>query len=351
MPTVAEMDLLTRSLGGLANTFQQNRAIKQREREWDLDREMRREMMTSDQNFRRQEGERDREFRQTESGKDRELRQNELQENRDWRAEMKNAQAIANAEQREARIFQILGEMNQHGALTEEGLATMQGMIEKKFGQAGIGVKLFRIPPANRAGQSTEAQNLALAEEYRRRANTAASSEEASRLTSIAARLERGGTPARAGSAKITRQVGKIDPISGKGEATIEQDFPMDALDVETRRLMSGGESASQPPAAGVYTRDSGGRLVMNTGKPRKPRKPRVAQPSAPVSAADPTRTPQPEAGYLDREHERYLDSVAGPSLLELIQMLLEGSPNTQGATEAEIEARRRKLRQEMNWK
>jgi hypothetical protein len=235
--TPQELQILLGTMRDAGDSFARNRQMTARKQDVDLDRAMRQDEAASDRNWRSQEAE-----------KDRGLRERELQENRDWREEMKKAQSEANAEQREAAMFRVLGEMNEAGALTDEGLAVMQQQIEKKFGPTGIGVKLFRRPPPKVVSPSADRDRLDLAEDYRARMAVSKDPEEQTRFKAIAERLERGGTPESEGSAEITEEVGPIDPLTGKGKASVRRKVPRDALADEMRRI-SGPATGDVPEA------------------------------------------------------------------------------------------------------
>lgn len=140
MPTVAEMELLNRSMSDLGNTFQRNRALTAQDREREAQSKLNEEMMrlrrddSAAQNADRADARENRAL----SLKSQEAHQNRLQSYQ---------QQLLAAKDEEAK-WGVLQQMGKDGMLTEEGVAAMNEAFSKKLGEVGIGVKLFKLPAA-----------------------------------------------------------------------------------------------------------------------------------------------------------------------------------------------------------
>lgn len=140
MPTVAEMELLNRSMSDLGNTFQRNRALTAQDREREAQARLNEEMMrlrredSAAQNADRADARENRAL----SLKSQEAHQQRMQAYQ---------QQLAAAKDEEAK-WGVLQQMGKDGMLTEEGVAAMNEAFSKKLGEVGIGVKLFKLPTA-----------------------------------------------------------------------------------------------------------------------------------------------------------------------------------------------------------
>lgn len=147
MPTVAEMELLNRSMSDLAGTLQRNRALNADERE----RRMREALERESLGLRREElG-----LRREDQADARKTRQMGLDAAMKHQGRLEALQKEENADKRAKLGMDFLAELNKSGQLTDEGIAAMQEAFSKQFAPAGLQVKLFRAAePA--AGSFTE---------------------------------------------------------------------------------------------------------------------------------------------------------------------------------------------------
>ena len=143
--------------------------------------------------------------------------------------------------------FKIFTDMVKAGAVTPQSLDAMSKAMSQK-----LGVEVQLKLPDKQAFDTREGHNLALAEKYRDRANAArrnGGGDEAERFLSIADRLERGGQPEPEETAELTEEMGAIDPLSGKGEATLRR--KLRGADIESAlKGFGGGRAGAGAPAA-----------------------------------------------------------------------------------------------------
>lgn len=68
----------------------------------------------------------------------------------DYQKELIAAQKEGNADRRTQETFRIFSEMGKNGMLTDEGVNAMSQKLQEQFAPAGVGVKLFKLPPATK---------------------------------------------------------------------------------------------------------------------------------------------------------------------------------------------------------
>lgn len=143
----------------------------------------------------------------------------------------------------EATKWQIFENLGKEGLLTQEAVDRMSDEFNTKFAPAGVGVRMFKLPPPKPGFDTREGHNLRLAETYRQRADEAlrnGGGDLAERWNAIADRLERGGTPEPEATADVTEELGTVDPLTGKGEAQIRRRLRGADLDAAMRRYGGG---------------------------------------------------------------------------------------------------------------
>lgn len=222
---IAEANLLLGSVDDLSRTLMANKLEKRRRGELD-----RREALERDQlGLRREELGAAREER-AESRAD-------LAAHRETMAQIQRE--TKEMQDRHYRLMQSTGLLKQ----IQEGLASGTISPEKmKAGLAdnpllkelGLGVDLFQAPSAKAGFETREGHDLALAEKYRERATAARrnnAGDEAERFMAIADRLERGGRPETEPMADVTEEVGDVDPLTGKGAASVRRRIPESRLE------------------------------------------------------------------------------------------------------------------------
>ncbi len=136
-----DLALLLAAGNDLGDAFQHNRDRRTRVDENALDRAMREREGGLDRGLRREElG-----LRREDAADARGVRKQALESQTAHQQRIeKYQQALAQARDDDAK-FGILGKMNEEGLLTDEGVNLMSEEINKKFGKAGIGVKLFKL--------------------------------------------------------------------------------------------------------------------------------------------------------------------------------------------------------------
>jgi len=164
MPTVNEMRLLDDAMSDLAGTFQRNRAMKQQEKRDAVRAELEREEL----GMRKADQAESQLYRQGQSAET--ARHHKALE--DYQSEIKRAQQESNADRRNEAMFKIFSEMGQNGMLTDDALKAMEGEFSKRFGQAGVGVKLFKLPPKAAGTEPRAWQNPATKRNYTVYGNT-----------------------------------------------------------------------------------------------------------------------------------------------------------------------------------
>lgn len=137
MPTLAEMELMRRSFGDLADTFQRNRAMASTERERRAREALEREELG---------------LRREESAGARAHRKLTLESQMAHQSRLEALQKEENADKRVKMALDFLADMNKSGQLTVEGIAAMQRNFEespfgKQLAGAGLGMKLFQKVP------------------------------------------------------------------------------------------------------------------------------------------------------------------------------------------------------------
>lgn len=224
-------------MGDLAGTLQRNRVLTSQDKERAAREKLDAEMMA----MRRQEQVDTRDFRQREQTS----REGAAAGVAEYHKQMLAAKS-------DDQKFQIFTDMIKAGAETPESLAAMSKAMTEK-----LGVQVTLQMPERKAFDTREGHNLALAEKYRERANAArrnGAGDEAERFQAIADRLERGGTAEADPMAEISEEVGDLDPLTGKGAATVRRKVPSADLDREMQRLKGTGGGApapALPPSAG----------------------------------------------------------------------------------------------------
>lgn len=134
MPTVAEMELLNRATGDLADTFTRNRALR-------ADVEDRRRRAKLDEAML--------EERRGERADAQSTRREYLGAQASHQGRLEALQKEGNADRRLKLGLDFLSELNKNGQLTDEGIRAMEAKFSETFAPAGLGVKLFRAAPAD----------------------------------------------------------------------------------------------------------------------------------------------------------------------------------------------------------
>lgn len=145
--TIQELELLNRSMQGLGDTFQQNRLMRDRNRQWETEREDRVADRTTRADLdRKLLGLREQELQAGTADRE-DARANRKLSLEAQQAHQQRLEAISkeqNETRRQQMYLEFLGELNKTGQLTDDGLAKMEEAFNKQFGAAGLGVKLFR---------------------------------------------------------------------------------------------------------------------------------------------------------------------------------------------------------------
>lgn len=142
-----ELEILNRAINDMGDTFKTNRALKEHKRERAEDLGLKREemgMRREEFGLRRDDAADARDIRRqgmTQTGE----HQAKMQE---YQKSMLEAQKEQNASLRDERMFKIFADMGKEGMLTDEAIDKMSEAFNQKFGDAGLGVKVFRLPSA-----------------------------------------------------------------------------------------------------------------------------------------------------------------------------------------------------------
>jgi hypothetical protein len=139
-----DLALLLESADDLGDTFARNRLMKQRENEFNLTRADR----TRESDLDRAMREKEFGLRRDDAADLRAVRREGLAETGRHHAAIEDYQARLAGAKDEAAKWDILREMGKAGMLTEEGLDVMSKGMNEKFGELGVGVKLFKLPAA-----------------------------------------------------------------------------------------------------------------------------------------------------------------------------------------------------------
>lgn len=134
------MQLLGNSFDDLSRTLMANRAMRQRAQENQDTLGLHREEL---------------DLRRGDQSDARAIRREDLAETTRHHGALENFQKAAaaaakeeNAAKRDEAMFKLLTTMGKEGMLTDDALRAMEDKFGEKFGAAGIGVKLFKLPPA-----------------------------------------------------------------------------------------------------------------------------------------------------------------------------------------------------------
>lgn len=251
MPTVAEMELLNRSMSDLGHTLQNNRALTLQDR----DRQDRRKLDEEMMRLKRDDMASDRSF------KEREVTAREGQ----TRALAEYRDAMVQAKTDEDR-FRIFHDMVKSGVVSKDSLAAMSKAMSEK-----LGVTVELKMPEKEKFNTREGHNLELAEQYRQRAAAAAGPAgggNSDRYLSIADRLERGGAPEPEDMATITERVMEegADPLA-EPRATVTRKVPSSRLSEEMGKMK--GTKGTPPPAATATTPAAAGALNPPMAAPK----------------------------------------------------------------------------------
>lgn len=154
MPTIQEMRLLDDAMADLAGTLQRNKEFKARQRLADSENTRQdRELGLQERMMQMRERSAGEEITQRREAASETARHHKALE--DYQREIKALQSEGNADRRNEGMFKVFQEMGQNGMLTDEALKAMEGEFQKRFGNAGVGVRLFKLPPKV-AGQAPE---------------------------------------------------------------------------------------------------------------------------------------------------------------------------------------------------
>lgn len=152
--TVNELRVLNEAMSDLAGGLQARRAFRQRDRE----QRRREELDAAMLGLREQEQAGQREDRQAtraqqaaEAADLSRHRADTLAAQREHYGQLERSQTQARNDAQGNAQLRVLAEMAQNGMLTEEALGAMEKKFGEMLGGAGVGVKLFKLPPAKRA--------------------------------------------------------------------------------------------------------------------------------------------------------------------------------------------------------
>jgi len=209
MPTVAEMQILNRSMSDLGDTFQRNRALTAQEKERQAQQRLNEEMM----GLRKREHEdtmglrREELTAQTADRSDaRENRKLALESQMAHQKKIEQYQAQLAAAKDEEGKWRVLESMGKEGMLTEDGIEQMNQAFSEKLGKVGIGVKMFKLPtPTDNKPQTWTDPNTGAPFVYNPRTGNFEKSEGTVTMT------EEAGEDGEAPKRKISRKMSPAD--------------------------------------------------------------------------------------------------------------------------------------------
>lgn len=249
---IAEANLVLGSLDDLSRTLMANKLERNRAGET----QQRIGLAGEEMALRREDAASDRQFREREVTA-REAGAKSLEQ---YRQDMIAAKT-------EDEKLTLMKDLFASGLVDENAKAGFEKAMSDKL---GVQVTL-KLPKAKPGFETREGHDLALAENYRERARAAmrnGGGEEAERFNAIAERLERGGRPEAEPMADVTEEVGEVDPLTGKGAASVRRKVPESRLDEVLRA--KAGRAGAPPPAGGAPGAANGDRVkvISPDGKP-----------------------------------------------------------------------------------
>jgi hypothetical protein len=137
---IAEAELLDRSMGRLSDTLLRNRMMSEDKRRYETGLGLQRDDIASRMGLQRDELT----ARMADREDARENRRLVLEGQAAHQKRIEEIQKEGNESKRNQMYLEFLGDLNKTGQLTDEGLGVMEQKFNEQFGQAGLGVKLFR---------------------------------------------------------------------------------------------------------------------------------------------------------------------------------------------------------------